>query len=195
MKLIGITGPTGAGKTTALNELTALGAELIDCDAVYHELLESSEEMNGALKARFPAAYVEGKLDRKRLGNVVFRDKAALAELSRITVYYINEEINRRIEAARTAGLPGVGVDAINLIGSGIEERCDATVAIVAPAEFRVKRIMARDGISEEYAWNRIKSQQPNSYFEAHCDYVLRNDSTAEEFAAKARALFLNLLS
>ncbi len=195
MKLIGITGPTGAGKTTALNQLTALGAELIDCDDVYHELLERSAALNGALKARFPSAYVDGKLDRKRLGNVVFRDKEALAQLSEITAYYINEEINRRIQAARDAGLPGVGVDAINLIGSGIEARCDATVAILAPAEFRVKRIMARDGISEEYAWNRIKSQQPNSYFEAHCDYVLNNDSTAEEFAAKAKALFLKLLS
>ncbi len=194
MKLIGITGPTGAGKTTALKELTALGAENIDCDAVYHELLERSGEMNGALKKRFPSAYVEGKLDRKRLGDVVFRDKAALDELSQITAHYINQEIDRRIEAARKAGLPGVGVDAINLIGSDIQARCDATVAIVAPEEFRVKRIMARDGISEEYAWNRIRAQQPNSYFETNCDYVLKNDSTAREFAARARELFTTLL-
>lgn len=194
MKLIGITGPTGAGKTTALRQLTALGAELIDCDAVYHELLEHSREMNEALERHFPAAYVDGKLDRRRLGDVVFRDKVALAQLSELTLPYINEEINRRVEAARDAGLPGVGVDAINLIGSGIEKRCDATVAIVAPAEFRVKRIMARDGISEEYAWNRIMSQQPNSYFEANCDYVLDNNGTAGEFSAKARALFTALL-
>jgi L-threonylcarbamoyladenylate synthase len=194
MKLIGITGPTGAGKTTALNELTALGAELIDCDGVYHELVASSTEMNAALRATFPVAYETGALDRKALGNLVFGDRAALGKLNEITIFYINAEIERRIEAARQAGLPGVGVDAINLIGSGIQSRCDATVAIVAPEEVRVRRIMARDGISEDYARSRIRAQQPNSFFESGCDYVLNNDSTQEAFAQKANQLFAMLL-
>lgn len=195
MKLIGITGPTGAGKTTALNELIALGAEIIDADAVYHELLESDRELNQALEARFPTAYVNGALDRKALGNIVFQDKAALADLDKIIIGSVNRETDRRIEAAGQAGLPAVGIDAINLIGSGIDTRCDATVAIVAPDEVRVKRIMARDGISEEYARSRIAAQKPSSYFVEHCDYALVNDSAQEAFAQKAKELFTALLA
>jgi dephospho-CoA kinase len=150
--------------------------------------------MNAALRATFPVAYETGALDRKALGNLVFGDRAALGTLNEITIFYINAEIERRIEAARQAGLPGVGVDAINLIGSGIQGRCDATVAIVAPEEVRVRRIMARDGISEDYARSRIRAQQPNSFFESGCDYVLNNDSTQEAFAQKANQLFAMLL-
>jgi dephospho-CoA kinase len=162
---------------------------------VYHWLLENSRALNEALEKAFPTAYINGKLDRKALGQLVFQDPKALTLLNQITVPTINDEINRRIEAARQAGLPGVGVDAINLIGSGIQPLCDATVAIVAPPEFRIQRIMARDNISEDYARSRIQAQQPNSFFEEGCDYVLSNDSTAEEFAAKANRLFTTLLS
>ncbi|MCD8144408.1 MAG: threonylcarbamoyl-AMP synthase [Oscillospiraceae bacterium] len=194
MKLIGITGPTGAGKTTALRELTALGAEIIDADAVYHELLSSSRELNSALKARFPSAYRGETLDRKALGNIVFHDESALADLDGIILRYVNAETDRRIEAARESGLPGVGIDAINLIGSGIDERCDATVAIVAPDELRVSRIMARDGISEEYARSRINAQKPCSFYAAHCGFVLENDGDEAAFAQQARELFTALL-
>ena len=194
MKLIGITGPTGAGKTTALKELHALGAEIIDTDEVYHELLDNSGDMNRELKERFPEAYRSTGLDRKALGNIVFHDAQALEDLNGIIVRYVNEETDRRISAAREAGLPGVGIDAINLIGSGLDERCDATVAVVAPVEDRVKRIMARDGISEEYAWSRIDAQKPGSYYAAHCGFVLENDGDEAAFASRARALFTELL-
>lgn len=193
--LIGITGPTGAGKTTALNQLTSLGAALIDCDAVYHELLAESRELNEALKTRFPTAFVGDTLDRKSLGAIVFHDKAALNDLNGITFSFINEEVERRIEAARQAGCPGVGIDAINLLGSDLERRCHTTVAITAPDEIRVRRIMARDGISEEYARSRIAAQKPNTYFEEGCDHTLHNDSTAEAFSEKARQLFMKLLN
>ena len=83
MKIIGITGPTGAGKTTALNALTSLGACVIDADAVYHRLLEESLPMREALTARFgDIGDGAGGIDRKKLGNVVFMDPAALAELN-----------------------------------------------------------------------------------------------------------------
>ncbi len=194
MKLIGITGPTGAGKTTALRELIALGAEIIDADAVYHQLLASDQSLNDELCARFPSVYVEGVLDRKALGNIVFHDETALADLNRITIYYVNRETTRRIEAARAAGRIGVGLDAINLIGSDMAQLCDATVAIVAPDALRIPRIMARDNISEEYARSRIAAQKPCAYFSEHCDHTLENDGDPADFARRANELFTLLL-
>ena len=194
MKLIGITGPTGAGKTTALRELQNLGAALIDADAVYHELLENSREMNEAIRARFPMVYRDGVLDRRALGTIVFPNPAALADLDRIILPFVNGETDRRIEAAREAGLPAVGIDAINLLESEIEDRCDHTVAVVAPDEIRIERIMARDGISEEYARSRINAQEPCEYYEDLCEFTLVNDGDEAAFAEQARALFTQLL-
>ena len=186
MKIIGITGPTGAGKTTALNALTALGARVIDADAVYHELLEESAPMREALLERFGVSILDGrgKIDRKRLGNVVFGDPAALAGL-------VTAEIERQEEAAAHEGCPAVAIDAIALIESGVAARCDAVVGILAPKELRVERIMAREGISEAYARRRVEAQQGDEFFRAGCTHILVNDGAEEAPAFAERALIL----
>ena len=91
MKRIGITGPTGAGKTTALQALVELDAHIIDADAVYHALLESSAPLRAALTVRFGPSILdgEGRVNRKALGGVVFGDPAALADLNAITHRFI----------------------------------------------------------------------------------------------------------
>ena len=104
MRVIGITGPTGAGKTTVLQALESLGGVLIDADAVYHDLTRSSQAMQAELIARFGPVYDGNELDRKKLGAVVFQDENALADLNRITHKYIARETQRRIEAAKAAG-------------------------------------------------------------------------------------------
>ena len=195
MKIIGITGPTGGGKTTALGALKSLGALVIDCDAVYHELLETNDAMLHALAARFPGVVTDGKLDRKALGKIVFSDAEALAALNTITHKYVDEEVDRRLDAWAAAGGTLVAIDAIVLIESELREKCDIVVGVTAPFDVRVKRIMARDGISEEYARLRIAAQPPDSFYEDNCDYILvGNDSTAEEFEAKARLFFIRIL-
>ena len=95
---------------------------------------------------------------------------------------------------AEQAGRAGVAIDAIGLLESDVKYECDALVAITAPAEVRVRRIMEREGITEEYARSRVNAQQPDSYFLENCEYVLENDSTEEAFPEKARALFSQLL-
>ena len=158
MKRIGITGPTGAGKTTALGALTDLGAHIIDADAVYHRLLEESGPLRAALAERFDPSILtpEGRIDRKALGNVVFGDPEALDELNTITHRFIGEEIHRQLTQAERDGRPAAAIDAIALIESGLGEGCDAVVGILAPKEVRIRRIMAREGISEDYARRRV---------------------------------------
>ena len=100
------------------------------------------------------------------------------------------------IAQARQEGVPAVAIDAIALIESGISDRCTCTVAVTAPDEVRVARIMKREGISEEYARLRIGAQKKEDWFRAHCDYVLINDcASAEKFQAKARVLFEEILN
>lgn len=196
MKVIGITGPTGAGKTTALGALTALGGVLIDADAVYHELTATSQDLRRELTDRFGPVYDGAVLDRKKLGAVVFQDEAALADLNAITHKYIARATQARIAQAKAAGAPAVGVDAIALLESPLAAYCDCTLAITAPEELRVKRIMAREGISEDYARMRVGAQKPSAWFQEHCDYTLESTEadTPETFAQRARALFQQIL-
>lgn len=196
MKVIGITGPTGAGKTTALGALIALGGCIIDADAVYHQLTQTSAALRRELEGRFGPVYDGETLDRKKLGAVVFQDKQALEDLNAITHKYVAQETLRRIEEARRAGKAAVGIDAIALLESQLADFCDCTLAITAPEELRVQRIMAREGISEEYARLRVAAQKPSAWFQQHCDYTLESvpSDTVEIFAQRARALFQQLL-
>ena len=196
MKVIGITGPTGAGKTTALREIEKLGGCVLDADAVYHQLLEHDPALQGELESRFgPLRDKAGQIDRKKLGNVVFRDPAALADLNAIAHRYVGRELDRRLAEAEASGCPLAAIDAIALLESGAGARCHATVAITAPPEVRVRRIMAREGSSEEYARSRVSAQTPDDFYMGGCDYALVNDcASAEECAARARALFQRIL-
>lgn len=195
MTILGITGPTGSGKTTLLRQVERRGGCVLDLDAVYHELLKTDERLLAALDRRFPGVIVDGKLDRKALGSIVFADKAALADLNAITGKFILAETDRRLQQARAAGIPIAAIDAINLLEGELPQRCKYTIAVVAPVEVRVRRLMARDGISEEYARLRISAQQPGDYFSSRCDYTLVNDADSPEaFALRCDRLLDTIL-
>lgn len=197
MTVIGITGPTGAGKTTVLNVLTAMGAVLLDCDAVYHELTEHCLPMREELRARFGPEIFDprGQLDRKALGSIVFADEAALADLNEITHRYVFQAVEQAIARADAEGRPAVAIDAIALLESGLGGLCDVTVAVTADDEMRVRRIMAREGIGEDYARLRVSAQKPVEYFEKNCDHVLRNDGDRLDVEARAHALFETIIN
>jgi dephospho-CoA kinase len=197
MKIIGITGPTGAGKTTVLNALADLGGAIIDCDAVYHDLLRENKEMLGKLRDRFgdDVFCPDGSLDRKALGAIVFKDPVALKELNGITHRYVGIEVGRLLAKAEEEKRVATAVDAIGLLEGGLKDKCDLLLAVTAPPEIRVERIMAREGISREYAESRVNAQKPNSYFEERCHRTFNNNfSSAEEARASARNLFEKML-
>ena len=182
--IIGITGGTGCGKTTLLNLIAEGGGLILDCDAIYHELLISDKAMLAAIENRFPGVVENGALNRKKLGSLVFADENALLDLNRITHAAVKAEVLRRLENAPKLA----AIDAIGLFESGLSELCDVTVAVTAPEETRVRRLMLRDGISEDYARSRIRAQHREDWFRERCDHVLSNDGTLDAFATNCLA-------
>ena len=146
--ILGITGGSGCGKTTLLNLIARAGGLILDCDAIYHELLTRDHVLTDAIEARFPGVVEEGGLNRKKLGAVVFADPQALLDLNAITHTAVKNEVLRRLETAPKLA----AIDAIGLFEGHLAELCHMTVAVTAPVEDRVRRLMARDGISEESA-------------------------------------------
>lgn len=193
--LIGITGGTGGGKTTALRVLAAKGALVLDCDEIYHELTVQSETMRAELIDRFGDVYDGTELNRKKLGGIVFGDADALAALNGITHKYVAEELDRRLTEFARSGGTLAAIDAIELLRIPHAKHTLVNVAVSAPVEDRVKRLMLREGISEDYARKRIAAQKSDAYFEENCDAVLHNDGTKEEFEQKCFDYFTEVLN
>ncbi len=189
--IVGLTGGTGAGKTSALAALEDLGGTVLDCDAVYHQMLRTDPALREAITAAFgPVFCPDGSLDRQKLGTLVFSDHAALDRLNAIVYEYLPPELLRRAQ-----GHTLVGLDAISLMESGLGKLCACTVAVMAPAEDRVRRIMARDGISEDYARLRISAQQPDAFYRERCSHILENNcATPAQFRDQARIFFRSML-
>ena len=190
--ILGVTGGTGAGKSSALQAIRELGGSVIDCDAVYHQVLNGSEEFKNAINVRFPGVFTaDGQLNRKKLGQEVFAKRDRLDQLNAIVSRFLLPELEAMVEAAE--GL--CALDAINLFESGLDRLCDRTVAVTAPTELRVKRIMARDHITEQYARLRLNAQKQDEYYRGKCDCELNNATESpEEFRRDAYLFFERLV-
>ena len=136
MTVIGITGPTGAGKTTVLKEIEALGGAVIDCDAVYHEMLESDRALQESLERAFgPLRDGQGAIDRKKLGALVFGDPAKLERLNAIAQRAVVQRTRQMVKENRSRGIGLTAIDAFALLESGLADLCTTTVAVLGPGE------------------------------------------------------------
>ena len=183
--ILGITGPTGSGKTTFLDVIAERGGIILDCDAIYHTLLRTDENMLRAIEARFPGTVECGSLNRKKLGAIVFSDSAALQDLNAITHAAVKSVVLEQLQMHKGKL---IAIDAIGLFEGDLAYLCDVTVAITAPEETRIRRIMVRDGISYEYAASRVAAQHPSEWFSERCDHTLENSSTPEAFRTQCLA-------
>ena len=187
--VLGITGGTGCGKTTLLTEIEKLGGLVLDCDAIYHDLLTRDDVLLNAIENRFPGVVENGQLNRKKLGAIVFADRQALLDLNAITHGAVKQEVLCKLESQPRLA----AIDAIALFEGGLAELCHRTVAIVAPTEDRVKRLMARDNIPEDYARSRIAAQHEESWFRERCDEILENNGDLDSFQSKCLAFLTRL--
>lgn len=177
MLIIGLTGQTGAGKSTVSEILEKYGCYHIDADKVAHDILENNKAVQEKLKEHFGEDIIDkdGKIDRKILAARAFADKDSTLALNAITHPAVNNKIQNIILKQKEYGTKAVIIDAIALFESGEAKICDYTVAVTAPREIRLERIIARDKISVSRANERINAQKDESFFTLNADYIINN--------------------
>ncbi len=175
MIVLGITGPTGAGKSTASKLLEAEGIKVIDTDILARLVVEPDKPALSEIAERFGKEILleSGELDRRSLAKIVFSDPAALADLNKITHKYISAETEAII--SQYSG-DIIGIDGAALIESGINKRCNKVLSVIADPEVRKKRIMERDLLSEAEAERRITAQKNNEFYIENSDYLVYNN-------------------
>lgn len=172
--ILGVTGNIASGKSTVTKMLSRKGATVIDSDLVYRELVGPGQPLLEQLVTRFGSGIVaeDGSLNRRALGEIVFADPSALADLDRLTHPAVIDEVDRRV-----ASIPhGVVVlDAVKLIESGHADRCDAVWVVIADPETQVQRLMIRNKLEEEEARRRVAVQPPVEIKLQRADRVIDN--------------------
>lgn len=178
MMVVGITGPTGAGKSIVCRLLGDWERiSIIDCDQVSRQVVRRGERCLLDLAVEFSSAIInkDGELNRKKLASIVFRDRRKLRRMEEIMYPYILSRIVQWLSQREKAGDRAVFLDAPTLYQSGANILCQKVVAVLAPPEDRLRRIMERDALSEEEAKVRMACQPGDEFFLARVDHVIRN--------------------
>ena len=188
MKVIGITGGTGAGKSTVCAELTKLGAETADADKITHEVSDPGGAAYAEVVREFGNEILcdGGRIDRKKLGRIVFSDREKLKKLNEITHKYVYAELQKRIDGCRA---DVIVLDVPLLFEKGSPIRYDLTVAVTADSETRLARIMTRDGIDRGAALARMKNQMTDSEYARLADLCVENGADADAAQLAARIM------
>lgn len=189
--VFGLTGPTGAGKSVLAELLCAHGFAVIDADTVARAVVEAGSPVLARLAQRFglEILHADGTLDRKALAQRAFSSKENTDALNEITHPEILARIERQVELLSRQEQAGILIDAPLLLETGLERLCDRVIAVVAPEELRRTRIMARDGLTEEQATQRMNAQHSREYYISHSDFVVNNDGDDERLLQAAAAL------
>lgn len=172
--IIGLTGQSGAGKTEAAKIFKDKGFLVIDADKTAKEVYDTELECVKKLQEEFGediALY--GEIDRKKLASIVFSSKEALNRLNKIVLPYIVKQVHIQIKNAK---MPYILLDAPLLFESGLGNICSYTIGILSPYSQREKRILKRDGLSEDEAKKRLLSQPDDAYYTERCDFIFFND-------------------
>ena len=193
MLMIGLTGPSGAGKGTVASLFTPYGILSIDTDKVYHDLLIPPSPCLDALRDRFGNHILtpNGTLNRKALAAHVFApgNQEELADLNRITHAFVLDTTRQICRELEKSGCAGVFIDAPLLFESGFDKECDTTLAILADPDVRLARIMTRDHLTLAEAQARMKAQKSDDYYTQRAGQVLYNNQTPDRLLPEVQRL------
>ncbi len=184
MIVIGITGPSGAGKSSLSELFIKANIPVSDADSVYHELLDSSEELRSALANEFGKDILcDGKIERKILSSVVFSPGAEdkLKRLNEITHAFVISDIRKFLSECELSDEKFAVIDVPLLFESGLDSDCDYTVSVLADKDIRLERIISRDSIEEEDAKKRLDSQKPDSFYTERSSRIIYNNGRKGE--------------
>jgi len=188
--VVGLTGQSGAGKTTIAKTFEEEGFVTIICDEVAHKVI-SSPTVLANLTAHFGSEILndDGTLNRRMLAAKAFASEAGTTALNNITHPPILDAISEEIDRLFIAGNKYILVDAPTLFESGADAFCDKKVAVLAAEDLRRERIIRRDNLTAEEAARRMSAQKDDSFFKLRCDYCLMNNGTEEQLAKQGKAL------
>ncbi len=192
-RLIGLTGNIAAGKSQVARLLAERGAQVIDADRVAHQVMQPGQPAYEAVVRAFGAGILDadGVIDRRKLGAIVFRDRAAMRRLEEAVHPAVLAEVDRRI--ARSAA-PVIVVEAIKLIEAGMHRAYDALWVVTAPRAVRIERLVASRGLSRREAALRVDAQPPQAEKAALADVVIVNDGSLDDLRAQVEAAWADFV-
>ena len=172
MKIIGITGNSGSGNYEA---------KIIDADKIAKEMAKNNGEYLQAIRQAFGNDVIKNnELDRKKLADIVFLNRAEKEKLDGLTFEYVVEEIKKELEANQNLDYQYIILDVPLLFESKLDKLCDYTIGVIAPQTEKIKRICKRDKLSKEKALQRLNSQPNDEFFTKNCDTVINNENKEE---------------
>ena len=182
MKIIGITGNSGSGKST-ISKLISKNyeAKIIDADKIAKEMTKNNGEYLQAIRQAFGNDVIKNnELDRKKLADIVFLNKAEKEKLDGLTFEYVVEEIKKELEANQNLDYQYIILDVPLLFESKLDKLCDYTIGVIAPQTEKIKRICKRDKLSKEKALQMLNSQPNDEFFTKNCNTVINNENKEE---------------
>ncbi len=184
--VVGLTGPSGAGKTSVTEIARGLGYKVIDCDSVARNAaLKGSEGLKALVKAFGKGILnADGSLNRAALAKSAFSSTQKTELLNETILPYIVRLITPQLDSKK------VLLDAPTLFESGVDSICNVTVAVLADTNFRLQRIINRDNLDESAARLRISAGKSDDFYKSRVDYVLYNNDEIDAFLASAESLF-----
>ena len=182
MKIIGITGNSGSGKSTISKLISKkYEAKIIDADKIAKEMTKNNGEYLQAIRQAFGNDVIKNnELDRKKLADIVFLNKAEKEKLDGLTFEYVVEEIKKELEANQNLDYQYIILDVPLLFESKLDKLCDYTIGVIAPQTEKIKRICKRDKLSKEKALQRLNSQPNDEFFTKNCNTVINNENKEE---------------
>lgn len=181
MKIIGLTGSSGAGKDTVCDIIEKnYEVEIVDADKIAKQLSKKGTMYLNSIVENFGTGIINknGELNRKKLANIIFEDENKREELNKLTFIYVVDAIQKKINTIKKKIII---VNAPLLFESNLNTICDFVIAVVSDRKTQIERIINRDGITKEEAEKRLDAQNTNEFFEENADYIIKNNNSIED--------------